>query len=106
MDSNHQYRVSRSRVREGVMSAPLDSSPTERQQKRRARDFARWCRHASGLSVPKIGRLVTLFYHSATGDGATSGLTATETMRCGHYTPATAECRAAWRHRTHWVMVQ
>jgi len=29
MDSNHQYRVSRSRVREGVMSAPLDSSPTE-----------------------------------------------------------------------------
>ena len=37
---------------------------------------------------PESGRLVTLFYHSATGDGATSGLTATETMRCGHYTPA------------------
>jgi len=42
---------------------------------------------------PESGRLVTLFYHSATGDGATSGLTATETMRCGHYTPATAESR-------------
>jgi len=55
---------------------------------------------------PESGRLVTLFYHSATGDGDTSGLTATETMRCGHYTPATAEYRAAWRHRTHWVMVQ
>ena len=55
---------------------------------------------------PESGRLVTLFYHSATGDGATSWLTASETMRCGHYTPATAECRAAWRHRTHWVMVQ
>src|SRR5437868_14268074 len=34
VDSNHQYRVTRQRFREGVISAPLDSPPTERQHER------------------------------------------------------------------------
>ena len=34
VDSNHQYRATRQRFREGVISAPLDSPPTERQHER------------------------------------------------------------------------
>src|SRR5690348_6055930 len=33
VDSNRQYRVTRQRFREGVISAPLDSPPTESSTK-------------------------------------------------------------------------